>query len=96
MDSFMAFEQFTTYHVCPEETVHECLTDLQQLVRLVGVMPPECWMKSTINGLPSHVRGLFRLSTRIETLTLRDLLERAHAMLVETRDEHLAAAVQPE
>ena len=48
-----------------------------------------------VNGLPRHVKGLLRLSTRMETLTLRELLERARTVLVDTRNEHLAAAVRP-
>ena len=97
MDSFVAFEQFTTCRLSPEETVDEFQTDLQRLARLVGEMSPECWMKSAfINGLPSHIRELLRSSTKLETLTLRELQERAHALLVDTRDEHLAAAVRPE
>ena len=97
MNSFVAFEQFATCHLRPEETVDEFLADLQQLARLVGEMPLECRMKSAfVNGLPSHIGGLLRSSTRIGTLTLRELLERACAVLVDTRDKHLAAAVQPE
>ena len=61
-----------------------------------GILP-ECWIKSAfIYGLLSHVRGLLRSSTRLETLTLIEVLERACAVLVDTRDEHLAAAVRPE
>ena len=83
-NSFVAFEQFTTRRLCPEETADEFLTDLQRLAQLVRETPPECWIKSTfVNGLP-------RTSTRLETLTLREVLERAHAMLVDTRDKHLA------
>ena len=94
MGLFVAFEQFTTRHLHPEEIVDEFLTDLQQLARLVEEMPPECWIKSAfVNGLPSHVRGLLRSSTRLETITLRELLERALAVLVDTRVEHLAAAM---
>ena len=97
MDSFMAFEQFTTRRLCPEETADKFLTDLQRSARLVGEMPPECWIKSAfINGLWSHIRRLLRSSTRLKTLTLREVLEKAHAILVDTRDEHLATAVQPE
>ena len=96
-DSFVAFEQFTTRHLRPEESADEFLTDLQRLARLVGETPPECWIKSTfVNGLPSDVKGLLRSSTRLETLTLREVLERARAVLVDTRDEHLAAVERPE
>ena len=92
----MAFEQFTTHRLHPEDTVDEFLTDLQRLARLVGEMPPKCWMKSAfVNGLLSPVRGR-RSSTRLETLTLREVIERSRAVLLDTRDEHLAAAVQPE
>ena len=60
--------------LCSEKTVNDFLTNLAQLVE---EMPPECWMKSTfINELLSQVRELLRLSTRMETLTLRELLER--------------------
>ena len=93
----MAFEQFTTRRSRPEETTDEFLTDLQRLARLVGEMPPECWIRSAfINELPSDVKRLLRSSTRLETLTLREVLERAHVVLVDTRDEHLAAVARPE
>ena len=96
-DSFVAFEQFTTRCLHPEETADEVLTDLQRLTRLVGEIPPECWIKCAfVNGLSSHVRGLPRSSTRLETLTLREVLERARTVLVDTRDEHLAAVARPE
>ena len=96
-DSFVAFEQFTTHRLRPEETADELLTDLQRLARLVGETPPECWIKSAfVNGLPSDVKGLLRSSTSLETLTLRQVLERARAVLVDTRDEHLAAIARPE
>ena len=90
----MAFEQVIMHHLCPEETVDESLTDLPRLAWLVGEMLPECWMKSAfVNKLLSHVRKPLRLSTRIETLILRELLERACAILVDTWDKHLATAV---
>ena len=96
-DSFVAFEQFTMHRFFPEETTDEFLMDLKQLAQLVGETPPECWIKiAFVNGLPSDVKGLLRLSTRLETLTLREVLERACAMLVDTRDEHLAAVARPE
>ena len=95
-DSFVAFEQFTTRHLRPEETADEFLTDLQRLAQ-VGEMLPECRIKSAfVNRRPSDVKGLLRSSTRLETLTLREVLERARAVLVDTRDEHLAAEPRPE
>ena len=96
-DLFVAFEQFTMCRLCPEEIADESLTDLQRLARLVGETPPECWRKSTfVNGLPSDVKGLLRSSTRLETLTLREVRERARTMLMDTRDENLAAVARPE
>ena len=92
----MSFEQFTTHCLSPEETADEFLTDLLRLARLVWKMPPECWIKSAfVNGLPSYIRGL-RLSARLETLTLKEVLKRACAVLVDTRNEHLAAVARPE
>ena len=41
-DLFVAFEQFTTHRLRPEETADEFLTDLQRLARLIREMPPEC------------------------------------------------------
>ena len=96
-DSFLAFEQFTTRRRRPEETADEFLTDLQRLAWLVGETPPECWIKTAfVNGLPSDVKGLLWSSTRLETLTLREVLERARAVLVDTRDKHLAAVARHE
>ena len=93
----MTFEQFTTRRLRPEESADEFLTDLQRLARLVGETPSEYWIKRAfVNGLPTDVKGLLRLSTRLETLTLREVLERTCAVLVDTRDEHLAAVARPE
>ena len=96
MDSFVAFKQFTTCCLHPEETVN-----IPNRLAMVGTadweMPPECWIKSAfVNGPLSHVGWLLQSSTRIETLIFRELLEKACAILVDIRDEHLAAAVQPE
>ena len=55
------------------------------------MLDEECF----INGLPSQVRGLLWSSTRMEILTLRELLERARGVLVDTEDEHLVAAARP-
>ena len=79
--SFVAFDQFTTCHLHSEETVDEFLT---VLVQLVGERLLEYWMKSAfISALQSHIRGLLQSSTRMETLTLRELLEMARAILVD-------------
>ena len=59
---------------------------------LVGEMLPECWMKcALIDELPSHVRGLLWSSTRMETIILKEQLERAHVILVNTKDKHVVA-----
>ena len=71
-------------------------TNLTFVQRLwTSSLPPECWKNAFISGLPSHVRGLLQSSTRMETQTLREVPERARAILLDTKDKHLAAATQP-
>ena len=53
-------------HLHPEETVDKFLVDLQHLALLVKEMPPEYWLKGAfVNGLPSHVKEIFRSSAEI-------------------------------
>ena len=40
-----------------------------------------------VNGLASYVRGLFRSSSRMESLTLKEILERARAIFLDTKEE---------
>ena len=70
------------------------LTELQRLALLVGEMPIECWIRRTfVNGLPQHIRGLLRSSTRMEELSMQKLLERARAILIDEKalEEPVAA-----
>ena len=73
-DPFNAFKQFTMRQLHPGETV-EFLGELKYLALLVGGLLSERWMICTfISGLPQQVRQLLRASTRIDTMTLDQIL----------------------
>ena len=97
MDSFVAFDHFTRRQLHPRETVDEFLMELQCLALLMGEMLPECWIRcGFVNGLPNHFKRLLRSSTRMEVLSLQELLERARAILINEKalEEPVAAALQ--
>ena len=83
MDSFVAFDHFARRQLCLGETVDKFLMELQRLALLIGEMPLECWIRSTfLNGLLHHVKGLLKSSTRMEVLSLQELLEKRKAILI--------------
>ena len=60
----------------------EFLADLHYLTRLVRELLPERWMTcACVSGLPQHVRQLLWPSSRMETLTLVQLLTWARAVM---------------
>ena len=82
MDAFNAFDEFTAQRPRQNETVDEFLADLHHLTRLVGEPLPERWMIcACVSGLPQHVRQLLWPSSRMETLTLEQLLTWARAVM---------------
>ena len=96
-DAFSAFNQFTARQLQQCETVDEFLADLYCLPRLVGEPLPERWLTFVFeSGLSQRVRQLLRASSRMETITLKQLLTRARAVVTDDwgQEEPIVAAVQ--
>ena len=75
---FVAFDTFVSRHLCPGETVDEYLGDLQDLACLIEENTSDRWLSCTIvSGLPSPVRRQLCGSSRMEHMTLEQILARA-------------------
>ena len=94
-DPFVAFDIFVSRHLCPRETVDEYLGDLQDLARLIEENTSDWWLSCAfVSGLPGPVRRQLRGSSRMEHMTLEQILTRARALMTEEVevDEPVAAA----
>ena len=88
MDTFNTFDEFVARRLRQNETVDEFLSDLHRLTRLVGEPLPERWMTCVfVSGLPQHVRQFLRASSRMEIMTLEQLLTRACAVMTDNQGQ---------
>ena len=97
MDAYVAFDQFVTRRLRPGETVDVFLAELQRLALLVGEPPPDRWIACAfVSGLPPRVRQLLRSTSRMDAMTLSQLLDRARAILTDSEEseEPVVAAAQ--
>ena len=92
LDPFVAFATFVSHRLCPGETVDEYLGDLQDLARLIEENTSDWWLSCTfVSGFPSPVRRQLCWSSRMEHMTLEQILARARALMIEEVDEPVAA-----
>ncbi len=88
-DSFAAYEQFVARRLLPHESVDVFLAHLRQLATQFGGVSERALTCAFVAGLPDEVRQTLRASSRMESLTLVEILSRARAIMV---DGHLPAA----
>ena len=96
-DPFVAFATNVSRRLCPRETVDEYLGDLQDLARLIEVNTSDRWLSCAfVSGLPGPVRRQLYGSSRMEHMTLEQILARARALMTEEAevDELVAAAAR--
>ena len=96
-DPFVAFDTFVSCCLCPGETVDEYLGDLQDLARLIEENTYDGWLSCAfVSGLPGPVRRQLRGSSRMEHMTLEQILARAQALMTEEAevDEPVAAVAR--
>ena len=94
-DPFVAFDTFASHCLRPRKTVDKYLGDLQDLARLIEENTSDRWLGCAfVSGLPSPVRRQLRGSSRMEHMTLEQILARARALMMEEAevDEPVAAA----
>ena len=95
-DPFVAFDTFVSRRLRPGETVDKYLGDLQHLARLIEENTSDRWFNCAfVSGFPGPVRRQLRGSSRMEHMTLEQILARARAFMTEETevDEPVAAAV---
>ena len=94
-DPFVAFDTFVSRCLRPRETVDEYLGDLQDLACLIEENTSDRWLSCTfVSGLLCPVRRQLRGSSRMEHVTLEQILARARALMTEEAevDEPVVAA----
>ena len=83
-DPFVAFDTFTSRRLGPRETVDEYLGDLQDLACLIEENAYDRWPRCAfMSGLPGPVRRQLRVSSRMEHMTLEQILARARTLMME-------------
>ena len=91
-DAYMAYEQFISRRLTPSESVDVYLADLRNLASLFGGIPQRALTCAFVAGLPDSTRKLLRASSRIETLTLEEVLIRARAVMNEDQQPSVGTA----
>ena len=93
-DKFTAYDQFTSRRLGNGESVDVYLSDLRRLALLFGGLSDTGLTCAFVSGLPESVRHTLRAGTRVESLTLNEVLGRARALLTDESSTG-AAAVAP-
>lgn len=81
VDAFTAYEQFVSRKIMPNESVDVYLSQLKLLSSHFGGASDKTLACAFVAGLPDEVKQLLRASSRMETLTLIEILARARAIL---------------
>ena len=89
-DSFVAYDTFIARRLGPSETVDVYLADLRRLASLFGGVSERALACAFVSGLPDSAKQILRAGSRMETMSLSQLLARARSVLVE-RDTGVAA-----
>ena len=95
MNAFQAYEQLTK-RVWNDESVDVYLTDLRKLARLAGISSDTLLIKAFIVGLPSVVSRELRALSKIDSLSLKEIVDRARSLMAELVEKPVVAmAAQP-
>uniref|UniRef100_A0A5S6R0A2 Integrase catalytic domain-containing protein n=1 Tax=Trichuris muris TaxID=70415 RepID=A0A5S6R0A2_TRIMR len=81
VDSFVAYERFVSRKLGPNELPDAFLADLRRLAALFGGVSEKALACAFVAGLPGSVRQLLRVGSRLEDLSLGDIVNRARAVL---------------
>ena len=89
VDQFTAYELFMARRLKSDEVVDVYLAELRRLSSLFGGVSDTALLCAFVAGLPDSIRQLLRAGTRLETMELDQVLDRARMLL---REESSAAA----
>ena len=90
------FDTFVLRRLRPGETVDEYLGDLQDLAHLIKENTSDRWLSCAfMSGLLGPVRRQLRGYSRMEHMTLEQILARARALMTEEAEVDVPVAVMP-
>lgn len=92
-DRFCAYEQFIGRKLRDGEAVDVYLADLRRLATLFGGMSDAGLACAFVAGLPDSARRTLRAGSRMESMDLGEILNRARAVLVEESGGVVAAGL---
>ncbi|CAM1332166.1 Uncharacterised protein r2_g4115 [Pycnogonum litorale] len=90
-DSFLAYEQFVSRKLRSGESVDVFLAALRNLSFTLGGLSDNVLACAFVAGLPETVRQMLRASSRMEVLSLAEILARARAIMADECEALLAA-----
>ena len=82
-DPFLAYEQFIGRKLRPGEAADVYLADLRRLASLFGGVSDTALACAFAAGLPDSVRQILRAGSRMEALSLEQLLTRARSIMAD-------------
>jgi len=84
-DPYLAYDEFVSRRLRPDEPVDVYLAELKKLSSFFGGVPEETLRCAFVAGLPDSVRQTLRAGSRIETMNIEGIVARARALLSEER-----------
>ena len=82
-DPFAAYDLFISRKLQPAESVDVYLADLRRLATAFGGVSDKALGCAFVSGLPEIVRQSLRASSRMEKMTVNEILQRARAILAD-------------
>ena len=82
IDAFSAYERFASRRIQPGESV-DVFQALRKLTNCFGGLPYQAVACAFVAGLPESTRQTLRANSRLEALTLQQLLARARIVMAE-------------
>lgn len=83
IDAFSAYERFASRRIQPGESVDVFLAALRKLTNCFGGLPDKALACAFVAGLPESTRQTLRANSRLEALTLQQLVARARIVMAE-------------
>ncbi|KRY78041.1 hypothetical protein T4A_12352 [Trichinella pseudospiralis] len=84
-DPFVAYDQFVSRKLGPDESPDVFLAELRRLATLFGGISEKALACAFVAGLPENVRQLLRAGSRMEDLGLNQILTRARVIITDER-----------